>query len=139
LSTYVPDANVVVKWFVQENLHQAAGRLLRAPHEFVGPDFIQTEILNTFLKKLRQGDMREAHVRDAMAELRGRFRLVASDPLISEATELGVRYRRSAFDAVYLLVARESSCRWVTADRTAYDALSSDFHDHVLWVEDIPE
>ena len=138
MSTYVPDANVVVKWFVQENLHQAAERLLSTPQEFVGPDFIQTEILNTFLKKLRQGDMSEAHVRDAMAELRGRFRLVPSDPFISEATELGIRYRRSAFDGVYLLVARDSSCRWVTADRAAYDALATDFRDYVLWVEDIP-
>ena len=53
----VIDANVAIKWFVTENLHVEARRLLHGRHDLHAPDFLVVELANVAWKKARRREI----------------------------------------------------------------------------------
>ena len=53
----VVDASVVIKWFVEEELHDEALALLESEHDLHGPDLLFLEVANVAWKKALRGEI----------------------------------------------------------------------------------
>jgi predicted nucleic acid-binding protein len=138
MTVFVVDSNTVVKWFVAEELAEAARRVLSAENVFVAPDFMPAEVVSALLRKYRRGHIQARDVILARESIRDAFELVTSEPFLDEALSLAIPHQRSAYDSTYVVIARDRGCQMVTADRKLYDAIAPVYPRTMLWVEDIP-
>jgi predicted nucleic acid-binding protein len=120
--TLVPDASVVIKWFVPE-IHSAAARtLLNGDHEFVAPDLLFAEVANILWKKTRRGELTEVES-GALLEGLGRTTIegISSRDLADDALAVAMRAGCSVYDGLYLAAAARLETVMVTADERLID------------------
>jgi predicted nucleic acid-binding protein len=139
LSRYVVDTNIAVKWHVPEQFSDIADRLLRTERDFIAPDNFVSEVSQTLVSKVRSGELTLTGAVERFGQIMADFRLVESETLVERAMRIALAYQRSVYDSLYLVLAIEEGCQFVTADGKAYSALKDDFATHLLWVEDIPD
>jgi len=120
--TWVVDASVAVKWFVDERGSEAARAVLESGQPIIAPDLIVPECGNTAWKKARQGEISEMHAEALVRALPLSFdRLAAAAPLSSRALQLALRFNHPAYDCFYVALAEEASATLVTDDRKVVD------------------
>jgi predicted nucleic acid-binding protein len=114
----VVDASVAVKWFVMEEDHLLALRLLEQDLPLVAPDLIFAETANVLWKKLQKGEVTETQSQRACRLLPGFLRgVVGSAALIVDALKLARRLNHSVYDCIYLACSQNQGTRLVTADQ----------------------
>jgi predicted nucleic acid-binding protein len=92
----VPDASVVVKWFVREDGHPAALSLLERSGAVVAPDLVFAETANVVWKKLRRGELTLQQANQTCEALPEFFtRVVPTASLIQDALRPGAWTTRS--------------------------------------------
>ena len=118
MKTCVVDASIAVKWVVDEADTPAALRL-RAEHRLIAPDLLVPECANILWKKVRRGEM-EAHAALLAARLleSADIELLASRPLLEAIARLAIELDHPAYDCLYLAMAVENACPFVTADES---------------------
>ena len=137
MTTFVVDASVAVKWFVEE-AHTAEARSLLPPDAVrIAPDFILVEFAHVMLKQVRRGPLSPDDARLANARLVSLVTLHPASQLVRSAFEIGLGFDRSVYDGLYVALALRRSCQLVTADRRLYNALAPTFSDTMLWIEDL--
>ena len=128
--TIVVDASVAVKWLVPEADSDKAEAVLRAAGAgrlaMLAPEILSAEVGNFLWKAVFRGHMLPA---EALA-LYGRFRLacpalVKISVLADSALGLALRHRRSVYDCLYLALATETECDFLTADAKFFKAVSA--------------
>ncbi len=135
----VPDAGVGVKWFVPEPDAGDAARLLEARFELHAPSYFFTEAASVLQRKVAvDGTLSEAEGLAIFQLLRKvPITVHATERLLEDAFRHGVRYRRSVYDSLYLVLAAALGGRVVTADRQLYNGVHGGPLDHlVCWVTD---
>ena len=134
----VVDASIAFKWLVPEPLSQAALRLVHV-QVLLAPSHLPVEVANAIWKNLRRGLISSDLGTIALAEtLRFPISYVDSRELLEQALSLATRYDRTVYDALYVVLALQHKCPFVTADLRLYNALSGSFPETMLWIEDIP-
>jgi len=114
----VVDASVAVKWFVREEGHLSALRLLEQGHVLLAPDLIFSETANVLWKKLREGEVTLEQPRQACTALPEFFQAVISAARIAPvAIEIANRLNHPVYDCIYLACAEDQGARLVTADK----------------------
>jgi predicted nucleic acid-binding protein len=118
MTDYVADASVALKWFVPEELGDAAERLIASGHPLHAPRFLAVETVNAAWKNWRKRLIGEAIVRDVGAKLE---ELVdawhADELLLPEAAKLALGLSHPVFDCLYLVLARRLGTAVVTTDK----------------------
>jgi len=115
--TWVVDASVAVKWFVDEARSAEARAVLASGQQIIAPDLIIPEICNTAWKKVRRGDISLEQGEAMVRALPLSFdRLVATAPLSERALELARRFDHPAYDCFYVALAESESAVLVTDD-----------------------
>jgi predicted nucleic acid-binding protein len=139
LTARVVDASIVAKWFIPE-IHFREARLLRTSGDsLLAPDLMAVELARLLLKKVRRGEMTEAQARRPLAaNLDKTVRFYPMLSVLNEAVEISFRFQRDPFDAVYVALALQEQCTFVTADRVLYDALAGAYSGSMVWVGDLP-
>jgi predicted nucleic acid-binding protein len=132
----IVDANVVVKWFVQEE-HWEAALALSQGRVLLAPELLLAEAGNAFVKKMRRREMSEADVRGSLARIPDKVTLLDSRPLTIQAFELAARFQCSYYDSMYVVLALQQQSRFVTADERLYNALSGHLTETVVWLGDV--
>jgi predicted nucleic acid-binding protein len=135
----IPDACVGVKWYVPESDSAAASRLLDLRFALHVPDYFFTEAASVLQRKVAvEHTLTEDEALAAYRLLRTVPMIVhATDSLLEDAIRLGVRYRRSVYDSLYLVLAASLGGRVVTADGRLYRGVHGGPLDHLaLWVTD---
>lgn len=136
MSRYVVDASVAVKWYVDEIHSDAARTLLASRDELSAPAFHLVEVANTFAKKVRTAEL-QAHIAvQALEHIARRVILVQHD-LTRPALELALRYQRSVYDALYVVLALQLGCPLITADEKLFNALKPEFGAAFVWLGDV--
>ena len=137
---YVVDASIAVKWFFDEEHSAAALRIRGSKALLHAPVFFRLESTNAVCKKIRRGEVDAAGGIECLQRLRQMPMLFHDDTAImAEALGLALELRRSLYDCLYLALAVELGCQFVTADaRFVTGVRNSDYSRHVLWVEDLP-
>ena len=116
MSTLVIDASVAVKWVVEES-DTAEALALRSQHRLIAPDLLVAECANILWKKVRRNELQEPEAMVAARLLQAaEIELLPSRSHIEEATRMAVELEHPAYDCIYLAVAAEQGCAFVTAD-----------------------
>jgi len=122
----VIDASVAIKWFVKENLHDEARRLLDGQDDLHAPDLLVAELANVAWKKTARREIDARQARDiALAYLDGVPRLWSSADLVDRALQIALELGHPIYDCLYIACAEAVSGVLVTADgrlRAAVDA-----------------
>jgi predicted nucleic acid-binding protein len=114
----VIDASVALKWVVEED-GTAQAFALRRQARLLAPELFVAECANILWKKVRRHELTAEEARLAAGLLQGAdVELVPTRRLLVPATRLAIELDHSAYDCLYLALALENGCPFVTADRT---------------------
>lgn len=123
--TFVVDCSVAAKWILPEPGREMALRLF-ARYEsgeiaFIAPDLLLAEFASLMAKRSRRKEISRRQAHDAFDLLtRCAIPLFDMRPRLRRALELSLRYQLSLWDCVYLAVAIEHDCVFLTADRRLF-------------------
>lgn len=116
------DASVAVKWFVREDGHEEALRLLVRGEEMHAPDLILGEAANAAWKKHRRGEVTHGQAEALAAALPHYFaRIWPSRELIDRALRLALDLDHPVYDGLYLACAEAAGGTLVSADARLLD------------------
>ncbi len=134
----VVDASVVAKWFFSEEDSDAARVLLDRASELIAPEFIRVELVAVAWKKAQRGQIPSTGVTELpshIADLPMTF--VRDLALLQSASEIAVRFDRTVYDSLYVALALQEGCQFVTADLRLYNSLRDAFPQTMVWVADL--
>lgn len=122
--TFIVDASIAAKWFVQENLHAEAMLLLARPERLAAPDLIVAEVGNIAWKKCLRGEIPRGQA-ETMAVAVGGYipTLQSSVDLVERALDLALTFGHPVYDCLYLACTEFLGGSLVTADSRFRDAL----------------
>ena len=136
MNTLVIDASIAIKWVVEEDGTDLA-LTLRQKARLMAPDLIVAECANILWKKVQRKELSNDEALIAARLLQGaEIELVPSRALLESATRLAIELDHPAYDCLYLALAVEHDCRFVTADERLVNKIRRDkkspFLDHIV-------
>ncbi len=135
----VPDASVILKWFLADPPHAKIASLVRdgyiqGVHRLLIPEYAYYEVANVLTHpKTRYGYQQAKRTLAAFRKLRipsVRFKMRK----LNRALDLTYMHnlKASYYDALYLAVAEKYGGKWITADWKAFRRLRK--LDYVEWI-----
>lgn len=131
------DANVVAKWFINEDLSSQALTLASSPVDLLAPDLLVSEVANVFLKKVRNGAMSLVIVGPSLDSIADHMVLIPAGDIVEEAFAIAHRYGRSLYDSLYVALAQREGIQLITADLRLFNALHSEFPGVMVYLADV--
>lgn len=124
---YVVDANIAVKWFVEEEASSAAAALLDdGAHDLHAPDFVLVEVANVAWKKLRTNLITYPQAQYMTALLPSCFQqLHASADLCAMAFEISFDLDHPVYDCFYIACAQQVDFPLVTTDQRLVELIDA--------------
>ncbi len=141
-SDLVVDAGVAIKWYIPEVHEAEAKRLLSPTSTLHVPELFFPEFGSIVWKKVRLlkvPELTEEEGQDILGLLLDvNLEVHPMAPVLESAYKIAIGPERpTVYDSCYLALALVLGCRFVTADRSFYDALKGGPHGaHLLWVAD---
>jgi predicted nucleic acid-binding protein len=116
VNTFVIDASVAVKWVVDEDGTPEA-LALRQRAKLIAPELLVAECANILWKKVQRDELLKQEALLAARLLQGaEIELLPMRSLFETATRMSIEINHPAYDCVYLALANNSKCQFVTAD-----------------------
>jgi len=136
VSAFVIDASIVIKWVVEEDGTPAA-LALRRRGRLMAPELLIAECANILWKKAQRNEMSGDEALLAARLLQGaEIELAPTRSLLEAATRIAIGLDHPAYDCLYVALAVERNCRFVTADerfvRKLAQAPNGGFRDRVV-------
>ncbi len=115
MTTLCIDASVAIKWLISEAGTPEALALRNNP--LIAPDLLMSECANILWKKVQRKELQKNEALLAARLLQGaEIELVPTRSLLETTTQLAIELAHPAYDCVYLALAMERGCRFITAD-----------------------
>ncbi len=116
MNTLVIDASIAVKWVVEEEGTPEA-LALRQKAKLIAPELLVAECANILWKKVQRRELLKDEALLAARLLQGaEIELLPTRSLFETATRMSIEIDHPAYDCLYLGLAVEKKCRFVTAD-----------------------
>jgi predicted nucleic acid-binding protein len=116
VSGLVIDASIAIKWVIDENGTPEALKL-RGRGRLMAPDLLVPECANILWKKVRRRELSRDEALLAAGLLQGaEIELLPTRSLLEAATRIAIEFEHPAYDCLYLALAVEKDCPFVTAD-----------------------
>ena len=116
MNALVIDASIAVKWGVDEQGTPEA-LVLRQKAKLIAPELLVAECANILWKKVQRNELSKEEALLAARLLQGaEIELLPTRSLFEAATRLSIELDHPAYDCLYLALAVENECRFVTAD-----------------------
>jgi predicted nucleic acid-binding protein len=116
VNTLVIDASIAIKWVIEEEGTSQA-LTLRRTARLLAPELLVAECANILWKKARRNELsREEALLAARLLQTAAIELVPTRSLLAAATRIAIELDHPAYDCLYLALAIENDCRFVTAD-----------------------
>ena len=116
MNTLVIDASIAVKWVVEED-GTAEALVLRQKAKLIAPELLIAECANILWKKVQRGELLKNEALLAARLLQGaEIELLPTRFLFEAATRISIEIDHPAYDCLYLALALEKKCQFVTAD-----------------------
>jgi predicted nucleic acid-binding protein len=136
VNTLVIDASIAVKWVVEED-GTAAALILRQHAKLIAPDLLVAECANIFWKKVQRGELTKDEAFLAARLLQtAEIELLPARSLLEAATRIAVELDHPAYGCLYLALAAQRGCQFVTADerfvRKLGEGRRRQFRDRVI-------
>ena len=110
------DASVVVKWFIDGPLADAAIKARQIHGPAVAPDLMLMEAANVFRRYVVRGELQASSATENLSILRQVVDLTDHRALISEAFTLACDLNHSMIDCLYAVTARRKGLALITVD-----------------------
>lgn len=116
MNTLVIDACIAIKWVVEEDGTPEALALLERA-KLLAPELLVAECANILWKKVQRDELSREEALLAARLLQGaEIELRPTRSLLAAATGIAIELDHPAYDCLYLALAAENDCRFVTAD-----------------------
>jgi predicted nucleic acid-binding protein len=116
VNTLVIDASIAVKWVVEEH-GTAEALVLRQKAKLIAPELLIAECAKILWKKVQRGELLKDEALLAARLLQGaEIELLPTRFLFEAATRISIEIDHPAYDCLYLALALEKKCQFVTAD-----------------------
>ena len=116
MTRLVVDASIALKWVVQEDGTKQA-LFLRQRAKLIAPDLLVPECANILWKKVQRKELTRDEALLAARLLQGaEIELLPTRSLLEQAARIAIELDHPAYDCLYLALAMENGCRFVTAD-----------------------
>ena len=130
------DASITIKWVVEEDGTDLS-LALRQKARLMAPDLIVAECANILWKKAQRKELRKDEALIAARLLQSaEIELIPCRALLESATRLAIELDHPAYDCLYLALAAENGCRFVTADERLVKKIRRDkkrpFRDRIV-------
>ena len=117
MNTLVIDASIAVKWVVEEDGTTDA-LALRQKAKLIAPELLVAECANILWKKVQHNELMHDEALLAARLLQGaEIELLPMRFLLESATQISIEIDHPAYDCLYLALAVEKKCKFVTADK----------------------
>jgi predicted nucleic acid-binding protein len=117
MTAVVIDASVAIKWVIEEE-GTADALAVRRDKSPIAPDLLIPECANILWKKVRRSQLEPSEAEIAARLLaRAEIELVGTRSLLETATRLAIELDHPTYDCIYLALAMNKGCPFVTADR----------------------
>jgi predicted nucleic acid-binding protein len=139
MTRLVIDASIAIKWVVEEQGTEAA-LALRNKAELIAPDLLIAECANILWKKVQRNELTEGEALIAARLLQSaNVEILATNSLLETAIRLAIELGHPAYDCIYLALAIQTDCRFVTADKAFVRKISAaPLADRVVELADMP-
>lgn len=136
--TLVVDANVAVKWFIQQQGSDDARRVQIYRGPLIAPALLVSETTNGLWRHVQRGDVPASHVRTAVVGLPGWFSELVEDRLLAPAAiDLATGLNYAPYDCFYLALSLARSAPLVTADKRLINRLApTQYKSNVVHLQD---
>ena len=116
MNTLVIDASIAVKWVVEEvGTRQALA--LRKQAKLIAPELLVAECANILWKKVQRDELtRQEALLAARLLQASELELRPTRAVLEAATRIAIELDHPAYDCLYLALAVENECPFVTAD-----------------------
>jgi predicted nucleic acid-binding protein len=115
--TLVIDANVGLKWFIEEPRSTAARKILEKGASFIAPDIVIPEICNVVWKKVKNQEITAEQGQAIVTNVPMILdHIVPSSELAQRAFDLAVQSNHPVYDCLYLALAERESITLITDD-----------------------
>lgn len=125
MTDYVIDASVAIKWVVEEP-GTAEALALRNGGRLMAPELLVAECANILWKKSIRNELSRQEALLAAKLLKSaEIELIPMRGLLEAVTAIAIDLQHPAYDALYVAVALERDCRFVTADQGLVNKLKA--------------
>jgi predicted nucleic acid-binding protein len=116
VNTFAIDASIAVKWVIEEE-GTAEALALRQRAKLIAPQLLVAECANILWKKVQRDELLREEAPLAARLLQGaEVELLPMRSLFEAATRMSIEFDHPAYDCVYLAMAVDNKCQFVTAD-----------------------
>lgn len=116
MTTFVIDASIAIKWVVEEEGTSRA-LALRPRAKLIAPELLVAECSNILWKKVRRNELSKGEAVLAARLLEtAEIELLPTRSLLEPATRIAIELDHPAYDCLYLALAVDRDCPFVTAD-----------------------
>ena len=116
MNTLVIDASIAVKWVVEEH-NTPEALTLRQKAKLIAPELLVAECANILWKKVKREELLKQEALLAARLLQGaEIELLPTRSLFEAATRMSIEIDHPPYDCLYLALAVEKECPFVTAD-----------------------
>jgi predicted nucleic acid-binding protein len=132
----VVDASVAVKWFLDEDYSEPARSLLVEANALWVPDLLFVEVANVLWKRVRTGELGQDIAQDFMRDLTHlTLEIAPTVELVEDALTVACLSGRTAYDALYLVLAMRQKTALVTGDEKLRNGLKGSLYEpFVQWI-----
>ena len=117
MNSVVVEASVAIKWVVDDDCTQGALAVLQQ-FGLLSPDLIFAECANILWKKVRLSEITQDEAIEAASLIRiAKIEVLPVRCLVESALRLAIELDHAAYDCVYLALALQNDCPFVTADQ----------------------
>lgn len=110
----IVDSSVALKWFIIEQDHEVAKRLIG--DALLAPDLVVAEVSNALWKKVRRKEMAREQALLAQSLLTSFVDIVPSPPLAEAALQIAMELDHPAYDCFFLALSKETGLKLITSD-----------------------
>jgi predicted nucleic acid-binding protein len=116
VNTLVIDASIAVKWVVEEEGTPQA-LILRRQAKLIAPELLVAECANILWKKVQRDELSKEEALLAARLLQAaEIELLPTRSSMEAATRIAIELDHPAYDCLYLALAIDNDCKFVTAD-----------------------
>lgn len=116
MTTFVVDASIATKWVVEEE-GTAEALIIRRRAKLIAPELLIAECANILWKKVARDELSKEEALLAARLLQAaEIEMPPTHQLMEPATRLALELGHPAYDCVYIALAVERQCRFVTCD-----------------------
>ena len=134
----VVDANVAIKWVIDQPLRDRAREIVARRIAVVAPSMFVAETTTALWKYVRAGQIGAQQARQGLSLVLGQISVFEQDAnLADEALDIGAQLNYAPYDCFYLSLAMQRGVPFVTVDQRFINRIAQTvYKPHVVHLSD---